>query len=55
MSDAELLIKMGTDGARWATEYEERFPRTTPDWGTLVSWFANAIEAGRDVGTEDAG
>ena len=54
MSDTDLLAKMGTDAAVWATEYEQRFPDGTPDWGTLVGWFANAIEAGRSAGvTED--
>ena len=37
---------MGTDAAIWATKYGERFPDQTPDEGTLISWFANAIEAG---------
>ncbi len=46
-SDVNLLAKMGTDAAIWANEYEARFPDGTPDWGTLVGWFANAIEAGR--------
>ncbi len=54
MSDTDLLAKMETDAATWATEYEQRFLDKTPDWGTLVSWFANAIEAGRNAGvTED--
>ena len=48
----DLLARMGTDAAIWATEYEERFPDKTPDWGTLVGWFANAIEAGRTAGQE---
>jgi hypothetical protein len=47
MNDVDLLAKMGTDAAKWATEYEQRFSDETPDWGTLVGWFANAIEAGR--------
>ena len=55
MNDVEVLTKMGTDAAKWATEYEERFPGTTPDWGTLVSWFANAIEAGRNAAIGDTG
>ena len=46
-TDTDLLAKMGTDAARWANEFENRFPDKTPDWGTLVAWFANAIEAGR--------
>ena len=50
VNDQGLLAKMGTDAARWANEYEARFPDRTPDWGTLVGWFANAIEAGRSAG-----
>ncbi len=50
--DTDLLAKMGIDAAIWATEYEERFPDKTPDWGTLVCWFANAIEVGRTAGSE---
>ncbi len=50
--DIDLLAKMGTDAAIWAAAYEERFPDKTPDWGTLVGWFANAIEAGRTAGRE---
>jgi len=49
-SDVKLLAKMGADAAIWATEYEARFPDKTPDWGTLVGWFANAIEAGAEKG-----
>ncbi len=48
MSDQDLLAKMGTDAAVWAAEYEERFPDKTPERGTLIGWFANAIEAGAD-------
>ena len=43
----DLLKRMGTDAAVWAHEYELRFPLKTPDWGTLLAWFANAIEAGK--------
>ncbi len=54
MNDADLLAKMGTDAAIWATEYEQRFLDKTPDWGTLLGWFANAIEAGRSAGITEA-
>ena len=50
MSDIDLLAKMGTDAAKWANEYMDRFSDETPDKGTLIGWFANAIEAGRSVG-----
>lgn len=54
MSDGELLAYMGTDARRWADRYLATL-RTAPDgsvrvnWGHLVTWFANAIEAGRNA------
>ena len=48
MNDAELLVKMGTDAAKWANAFCERFPQC--DQGVMLSWFANAIEAGRTEG-----
>lgn len=41
---------VGTDGERWAIEFARRFGRgfTADDART---WFANAIEAGRDAGS----
>lgn len=50
MSDAELLARMGTDAAVWAREYAARFGG---DEGTLIGWFANAIEAGRADAVKD--
>lgn len=47
--DVSLLTEMGTDAAKWADEFLARFPEGTNDWGTLVAWFANAIEAGREA------
>ena len=50
MSDSDLLTKMGTDAAKWAGEYMDRFGDEVPDEENLIGWFANAIEAGRTAG-----
>lgn len=50
MNSSDLLTKMGTDAAKWTDEFLATFPDGTDDWGTLVGWFANAIEAGREEG-----
>jgi len=46
-TDAELLSRLGTDGGAWGAEFASH-------WGINVdksrSWFANAIEAGRNAG-----
>jgi hypothetical protein len=49
-SSGELLREMGTDGAKWATEFRKiaiklGYSDMDEDW--LIGWFANAIEAGR--------
>jgi dimeric dUTPase (all-alpha-NTP-PPase superfamily) len=48
MTDTDLLTWMGTDARRWASAYHEKFGG---DEGTLISWFANAVEAGRNANT----
>lgn len=48
MNDVALLQYMGTDAQRWAAQFVRLYPNGT-DEGTLISWFANAIEAGKDV------
>jgi hypothetical protein len=45
-----LRLASTTDAAVWATEFCRRIPGT--DWGLMVGWFANAIEAGRDAGSQ---
>lgn len=50
---AEILTIMGTDAAKWTDEFMRIHtdPKTpTLDWGAMVGWFANAIEAGRTAG-----
>lgn len=47
-SSGDMLRRLGIDGALWAEEYRKTFPVTTPDIGTLLGWFANAIMAGFD-------
>lgn len=50
--DADILAYLGTDGQKWAEEFQELCPPPThPNYeGALLSWFANAIEAGRTAG-----
>lgn len=54
-NDGDLLQYMGTDAVKWAKEFIERFNDNFPDvhldTGWVIGWFANAIEAGRGVGT----
>ena len=62
MTDAELLASMGTDAAKWTDAFTERFmvipkdgefpddePVSSYQWGTMVAWFASAIETGRSA------
>lgn len=44
--DGDFLRRVGTDGAKWALEFAERFGGDPTPGGTLHGWFANAIEAG---------
>jgi hypothetical protein len=49
----EILTYMGTDAAKWTDEFMrvQADPKSGPsDWGAMVGWFANAIEAGRSAG-----
>lgn len=41
-----------TDAAVWTDEFMRLFPHGT-DWGTMVGWFANAIEVGRSAGQRE--
>ena len=46
---AEQLERLGTDAWLWASEFKKLI--STPiAHNTLVTWFANAIEAGRKEG-----
>jgi hypothetical protein len=57
-TDGEILARMGTDAAKWTEEFLLRQaqragqpgPSNADEWGTMVGWFANAIEAGRAAG-----
>lgn len=52
-SGAEMLARLGTDGAAWAAAFAARFvdrDGLRADGGDLIAWFANAIEAGRTAG-----
>lgn len=55
MSGGELLAHMGTDASKWTDEFMrvQADPTAGPqDWGAMVGWFANAIEAGRTAGMQ---
>jgi hypothetical protein len=47
-TDGELLQRLGTNGKLWAEEFCKRFPECKKE--DVLSWFCNAIEAGRDAG-----
>ncbi len=51
MSDQDLIAKKGTDAVKWTDEFLSRFPHEPHAAETLSTWFANAIEAGRDAAT----
>lgn len=49
-TDAQLLDRLGTDGAKWAAEFRQtaiRLGYSDMDEGWLIGWFANAIESAR--------
>jgi hypothetical protein len=39
-----------TDAMEWTEEFDRLFPDRRPDSGTMLGWFANAIEVGRVAG-----
>lgn len=45
-TDSELLSYMGTDATRWAEQF---CMSNDVDEGLMISWFANAIEAGKNA------
>jgi len=57
MSAAQILAVMGTDAAKWTDAWQQINPDarvTSGDvWGSMVSWFANALEAGRAQGRRE--
>lgn len=49
----QILARMGTDAAKWTDEFMRiaaANPAIATDWGTMVGWFASAIETGRSAG-----
>lgn len=52
-TDADSYMPLGTDPTLWAKEFLRVFHHgrvgTIPDEGTLIGWFAAAIEAGRSA------
>jgi hypothetical protein len=47
-SAGDTLDRLGTDAQLWAREFVALAPPT--DVGTMIGWFANAIETGRSAG-----
>lgn len=50
MSAPDMLAAVGTDAVKWTDAFLQTFPAGCDDWATIVGWFANAIEAGRQAG-----
>ncbi len=50
-SDGDLLKRLGTDGGLWAKEFIKKFgnKRDEIDEGLMITWFCNAIEAGKSA------
>lgn len=51
LPDGEILLELGIDAAKWAQEFCLINPDI--DEGVMISWFANAIEAGRSNGRKE--
>ncbi len=50
-TDAVRRLHATTDASVWAQEFMHLFRNCpTPDEGTMLGWFANAIETGRTAG-----
>jgi hypothetical protein len=51
-TDGQMLARLGTDAQLWAREYvfKSKVPFSLVDEDFLMTWFANAIEAGRSAG-----
>lgn len=53
MDDGELLTEMGTDAQKWSERFlnASGLDNAGPDFRhTVLTWFANALEAGRSAG-----
>lgn len=44
------ILLATTDAAVWAYYFKKQFGDVAPDEATMITWFANAIETGRDAG-----
>lgn len=51
---ANILLAT-TDAAVWAHHFQKQFRLVTPDEYTMLTWFANAIETGRNQGRTKSG
>lgn len=52
MSGPELLAACRDDASKWTDAFMQHMAKNgPPDWGTMIGWFANAIEHSHDVRT----
>jgi hypothetical protein len=51
-SIGKLLIN-STDAELWARMFKQQFGDVAPDEMTMLTWFANAIETGRNAGRKE--
>ncbi len=51
LEGADFLHALGDDAAKWAEAFCQTFPDAGIDEGTMIAWFANAIEHSHDIRT----
>jgi hypothetical protein len=51
-SIGKLLLNT-TDASVWAHHFKDQFGEVAPDEATMLTWFANAIETGRNAGRKE--
>ena len=49
LDGAYLLHAMGDNASKWASSFCQHFPNTGRSDGTMICWFANAIEHSDDI------
>ena len=47
LDTTEAALTQTTDAMAWAREFKRIFNDRAPDEGTMLGWFANAIETGK--------
>lgn len=48
MKSSELTRECKDDASKWAEAFIQMFPNAGVDGGTMLGWFANAIETAHD-------